>query len=511
MPIKKSHNEFLKELSRKQPELLNNIKLLEEYNGADTLILIQSKYGLCKISARGLLKTKNITILSAVNPTEFFIKKAQEVHGDLYDYSKVVYKSCKEKVEIVSKYGSFWQTPDTHLRGSGCPILGTITSSIKQSSNTEEFIAKAKELHSDKYDYSLVNYISAKNKINIKCKVHGNFKQAPDSHLSGQGCPKCGALLITKKLSSDTKEFIKKAILIHKNLYDYSKVNYIKNNTKVEIVCKKHGSFWQSPGSHLSGSGCLKCGKNHLQFSLNKRLNIYIEKVKIIHNNKYNYDLVNYKNATIPVEIICPTHGSFFKGLYEHSKGSGCPICSRKEFSKNKSFTSKEFIDLSNKKHNFLYTYLNVEYKNNSSVIDIICSEHGLFKQKAACHLKGSGCPKCGRSKNVRGWTYSRWEEQAKSSKKFDSFKLYIIKCWNDNEIFYKIGKTYTTIKHRFQSKKSLPYNWEIVKLIEGNSREISKLEDKLKSENKNFKYTPLLSFGGKHECFHTINNLDNE
>ena len=116
------------------------------------------------------------------------------------------------------------------------------------------FIDKAKKIHGDKYDYSKVKYSNSKHKITIVCFEHGEFKQTPNNHLQGKGCSKCGG---TKKLT--TEEFIEKAKLVHDNLFEYSKVNYLRNNLKVKITCSIHGIFEQQPDSHLQGIGCPIC------------------------------------------------------------------------------------------------------------------------------------------------------------------------------------------------------------------------------------------------------------
>ena len=182
---------------------------------------------------------------------------------------------------------------------------------------TEEFIKKAKEIHDDKYDYSLVDYKNAKTKIKIICPKHGVFEQQPRAHLNKQGCPKCS--LENKTLT--TEEFIQKAKEIHGNKYDYSLVEYADSKTKVKIVCSKHGVFEQIPNDHLNGCGCPKCsGKN-------KTTEEFIQKAKEIHGNKYDYSLVDYKNATSKIKIVCSKHGIFEQTPYNHLSLHGCPYC----------------------------------------------------------------------------------------------------------------------------------------------------------------------------------------
>lgn len=162
------------------------------------------------------------------------------------------------------------------------------------------------------------------------------------------------------------------------------------------------------------------------------------------------------------------------------------------------------------------FDYSNTEYISYNKKIKLICKIHGEFEQRSDHLLKGISCPKCGRyirklqlRENPCGWPYSNWENHGNKSKNFDSFKVYIIKCWNDSEEFYKIGKTFTTIKRRYQSKNEIPYNWTPYKIFIGESRKISNLERELKNFNGDNKYLPKIKFYGMYECFKKIQLSD--
>ena len=189
--------------------------------------------------------------------TEQFIEKARKIHGNKYDYSKVKYINNITRVIIICpKHGEFLQTPNDHLDGCGCSKCGGV-----KKSNTNDFIAQSKKIHGDKYDYSKVEYINNKTPVCIICPTHGEFWQKPNDHLGGHGCSKCSG---TKKLT--TEEFIKKAKEIHGDKYDYSKVEYKDNKTKVCIICPKHGEFWIRPNSHLSQKQeCKHCKKSKME------------------------------------------------------------------------------------------------------------------------------------------------------------------------------------------------------------------------------------------------------
>ena len=205
---------------------------------------------------------------------ETFITKARKVHGDKYDYSKVEYVNGKTKVCIICPiHGEFWQMPVCHLKGEGCVKCGYEKTKKSQSFTREMFIEKAKNKYGDKYDYSKVEYINSQTPILITCKIHGDFSMRPNDHLQGQECPKCKLSKLRKKFAFSREEFIERARKVHGDKYDYSKVEYVNNRTKVCIICKKHGEFWQTPDHHLLGGNCPQCNKSKLEEQTNILLN----------------------------------------------------------------------------------------------------------------------------------------------------------------------------------------------------------------------------------------------
>lgn len=188
---------------------------------------------------------------------------------------------------------------------------------------TESFIEKAKQVHGDKYDYSEVEYLGSEIPISIICKHHGKFLQTPHIHIQGHGCPLCGIKERTDKISINKDEFTNRSNTIHRNKYDYSKVDYIDSNTKVCIICPEHGEFWQRPNNHLKGQGCPYCAGVAM---LTKEQ--FIEKAKEIHGgDRYDYSKVDYVNSDTKVCIICPEHGEFWQTPHSHLQGKGCGEC----------------------------------------------------------------------------------------------------------------------------------------------------------------------------------------
>lgn len=249
---------------------------------------------------------------------------------------------------------------------------------------TEEFIERAKKVHGDKYDYSLVEYKNSKTKVKIICPICGVFEQIPTDHLNGCGCPKC----LGK--NKTTEDFIKQVKKIHGDKYDYSLAEYVNSNTKVKIICPVHGVFEQRPYDHFKGHGCPECKNDSTGNRLRKTTEDFIENAKKVHGNKYDYSLVDYKNRKTKVKIICPVHGVFEQNPYSHLHGTGCPICSGK-YQK----TKEEFIKQAKEIHGDKYDYSLVEYKNCETKVKIICPVHGVFEQRPFDHLHGNSCPKC--------------------------------------------------------------------------------------------------------------------
>jgi Zn finger protein HypA/HybF involved in hydrogenase expression len=191
---------------------------------------------------------------------EQYIKKARQLHGDAYDYSKILYKDIKTKVLIICKAcrTEFLQSPTSHISGHGCPYCKGKIVNVRPRS-TEEFIDMAKTIHGDRFDYSKTIYVGWTIKTEITCKKHGSFFQTPNEHMRNRGCPKCRYDTIAKARRLTTQEFIDKSNLIHDCKYDYSKVVYKSARQRVNIICREHGDFMQTPDSHIAGHGCPRC------------------------------------------------------------------------------------------------------------------------------------------------------------------------------------------------------------------------------------------------------------
>ena len=221
---------------------------------------------------------------------------------------------------------------------------------------TEEFIQKAKGVHGDKYDYSLVEYIVSSKKVTIICPEHGEFEQRPNDHLTGNGCPSCKTDSLRLSFKTTTEEFIQKAKEVHGDKYDYSKTEYINSYTKVKITCPMHGSFDKFPRSHIRGAGCDECKKSNF-YPISNTSERMIKRFKEVHGDKYDYSLVEYNGCHKNVTIICLNHGEFEQTPTNHLQGKGCRSC----FCERSSLYEFELCD-------FLKEYFSI-YSGNRTII----------------------------------------------------------------------------------------------------------------------------------------------
>jgi len=184
---------------------------------------------------------------------------------------------------------------------------------------SEYYIGKAKEIHGEKYDYSLAHPIyRLHDKTTIICSVHGKFEQAMAGHIyQEQGCPRCGNRFI-----KTLEEVLGEIKSVHGETYEYPPFEYKNNKQKIKIVCKKHGEFNQGIKEHINGSGCPKCKPN-----FKKTTETFIEAAKEKHGDKYDYSLVDYKGTDILVDIVCKKHGVFQQTAHAHLAGYGCKRC----------------------------------------------------------------------------------------------------------------------------------------------------------------------------------------
>lgn len=265
------------------------------------------------------------------------------------------------------------------------------------------------------------------------------------------------------------REFIIQARKIHGDRYNYSLVEYTNNKSKITIICKTHGEFYQTPDKHLNyKTGCPKCGEIKRINSRVNDTNYFISESEKVHKDKYDYSLTKYVSSSKKVTIVCREHGEFRITPNNHLRGHGCRLCRNKNTSINLKGTIEKFVSRAESIHGKTYDYSEVVYKNAKTPVTIICSKHGEFEQKPDAHLNSKGCPLCSKS----GFKFNK------------PAILYLI----EYKGLYKIGITNSTIKKRYGSRK-----FKKIKVIKEiyyqNGKEAFEEELKLKRLNKQFLY----------------------
>ena len=188
---------------------------------------------------------------------------------------------------------------------------------------TPIFIERAKAIHGDKYDYTNTVYKGNKAKVTITCREHGDFELTARGHIErGRGCKKCSGYV-----GGDVglEHFMAKAYKVHGDKYNYDKVHYVNERTKVTITCREHGDFEQAPKNHYAGSGCHECG-GYVANNVGG-IEHFTKRSIEVHGDKYDYSKVDYVNSDTKVTITCREHGDFEQAPKHHYIGRGCPVC----------------------------------------------------------------------------------------------------------------------------------------------------------------------------------------
>lgn len=201
--------------------------------------------------------------------------------------------------------------------------------------------------------------------------------------------------MANNKTQLTTEIFIEKSNKVHNNFYDYSESVYENARSKIKIICPDHGPFQKVAKVHMDGKGkCDKCSINKQSSKSETQKNTYIEKCNKIHNNKYDYSKVIYTNCDAKVEIICPSHGSFFQSMAHHVKGNRCPKCFINEKNTIQNAESmKRFLISAREIHGDKFTYDESSFTTLNKNMKIKCNKHDFyFEQKPSSHLASKYC-----------------------------------------------------------------------------------------------------------------------
>lgn len=264
--------DFLKKVKEIHGDRYKYLNLPNEFNVTDRITIICPIHGEFQqvvykhLSGQKCKKCSDIENGRKKAEKAFIVfqEKANKKFGNKYDYSKSIYVNNFTPIEIICPiHGSFMQAPHNHITSPiGCSKCVNEKMRKSQAFTKEDFIERARRIHSDKYDYSKVDYINNRTPITIICPKHGEFKQTPDCHLQGQGCKKCYYEKLANSKLLTTEEFIRRAKKIHGDRYIYDETKYKNIKDYVYIKCPIHGIFKQNANNHLHGEGCPKCNPN---------------------------------------------------------------------------------------------------------------------------------------------------------------------------------------------------------------------------------------------------------
>ncbi len=372
----------------------------------------------------------------------------------------------------------------------------------------EEVINSFKEVHGNAFDYSKVVYVNTHTPIEVYCKKHNfTFKPTPKNHKKGSGCTKCGREAQIEKAKKGFDKFKQEMFDLYGDQYDFKNSEYVNTKTELTAICKTHGEFSKAPFSLLNGSACDKCCKKQTK-SNNK--DIFIEEAIKVYGYKDNYTDTEVISSKHKVKVKCTKHNiSFKKDIQSYLSGCGCPKCSAENYSLVRTKTTEQFIKEAEEVHKNKFDYSNTTYISSDTKLNILCKEHNhIFNVLPDGHIKAQtgGCKHCQfdlMSKKFKGregtcgYTKSAYIKQSKGKE----CRVYFIKCWNKQEEFYKIGKTFLDINIRFK-KSNMPYNFIEVYNIKGKADFVYDLENKLHRQYKTYKYRPNEWFAGYTECY---------
>lgn len=317
---------------------------------------------------------------------EEFIERSIELFGDIFDFSDSEYTNVSNNIEYKCKEGNHLikRTPANHLKKGSCPLCN------KRIKDKDDFVKESKRVHGNKFNYDHVEYVNQNIKVKLVCNDCGEIIfQKPVNNINGKGCWKCG-----KRKPIDGKEFLEKVDKTHNGFYTYDikEIETLDSDTVLNIMCPLHGKFKQKVTDHIR-HGCTACGRIKTIESHKKTQEQFIEEVKKIHGDKFNYSKIEYMNSSTKVLLICnKCSREFYKNTSDLLNGSGCPYC----VGKNKN--TEIFIEEVKKIYGDLYDYSEVEYKGDRVKVKVICPQHGPFMITPNNFKRNRKCKKCSAS-----------------------------------------------------------------------------------------------------------------
>lgn len=390
-----------------------------------------------------------------------FINLSKARYPGQFDYCDARYLSAKQKIIIYCTRHNPHQrveiTPDHHLhRGSGCHACKKQRLHEHFGKGAEAFIKQARKVHGDDFDYSLVDYRSAKMRVEIFCRKHKEtFKQTPDVHLRGAGCRLCRAEKISQSNAElyarrrvDWATFLARAHARHNGRYTYLQASYRGLKAKVQMICPVHNEFAVRASNHLAGQGCKKCAS----IALGLPQVTFEQRVVERYGEQYSYEYLGpYVGKLTPLRVSCVTHGQTWDSTVQtYLSRGGCSVCRRMSLRLKNLATRRRanpelerailsvtalypqlsdpedlrfalFVKRARGIHGQRYSYIRDSYSYDYRRLTIVCERHVSFRLVGSEHLLGKGCPYCAREGEVKAQAIELFGVQ-----RFDYSKLHL-------------------------------------------------------------------------------------
>lgn len=245
------------------------------------------------------------------------LERMRAAHGDRYEYDMSGYTGATTPIRIrCPQHGWFRQSPHKHYGGQGCPsCYDAARRGATQRKTTAEWVAAARRVHGDRYDYSLVDYKNNVTPVTVVCHEHGPFRQRPANHLSDRGCPVCGRKIVDDARRITQEQFVRDSVTVHGTKYDYSSTRFVDVASDVVITCPRHGEFSQPAMAHKAGHGCPKCPAADGRSAVEKTLAAHYPAAVVADRT-----VLGGKEIDL---LVSPSLGVEVNGRYWHSEERG--------------------------------------------------------------------------------------------------------------------------------------------------------------------------------------------
>lgn len=378
--------------------------LPDEFNSKDKVSIICHNHSVFLMNADNhLSRGSHCPLCAKINksiknrqPLEYFQKLITEKFPELQiDYTGYV-DSMSIVKSICPHHGeSFRRVKDILRSNYQCNECSKTGRGLNRRKSEEEFITKAKDVHGDTYDYSLVEFESFGNPVIILCAKHGEFNQTPTVHIKGFGCKRCADEYVgslKRKPVEDLPDWLFKD-KYSKPLLD----TYVKSSGKITFVCERHGEFKRKPTKLKGEFICPSCNKEFGGNKSNITTELFLKQITKIRP-EYDFSKVEYVNSVTHVEVTCDKGHTFTARPANLKIGHGCPVCyeDRKgdTLRKGKEFYIAKSIEC----HGNKYDYSLTEFNSCKDKTIVVCHDHGQFTCTMDNHSRGKGCPRCSSS-----------------------------------------------------------------------------------------------------------------